>query len=132
MDLLVVHPDGMVDVIDYKRSAARVDLTPYEFQLRSYALAVRERYPGQPVRAGVLYLAGPTEPAFLAGAGPSGAFSEEEHDEFERELSVLAGRYAQARYEDRWEGVPIDRCKQLHCGFVHVCHTRAARAAGSG
>jgi ATP-dependent helicase/nuclease subunit A len=132
MDLLVAHADGMVDVIDYKRSAARADLTPYEFQLRAYALAARNRYPGQPVRAGVLYLGGPIEPTFLRGAGERGAFADDEHDAFERELSSLAGRYAQARYEDRWDGVPVERCKQLHCGFVHVCHTRAARTAGSG
>jgi ATP-dependent helicase/nuclease subunit A len=130
MDLLVAHPDGLVDVIDYKRSAARADLSPYEFQLRAYALAAWKRYPGQPVRAGVLYLGGPTEPSFLRGGGEGGAFSEDDHEGFERDLAALAGRYAQARYEDRWEGMAVERCKQLHCGFVHVCHARGARAGG--
>jgi ATP-dependent helicase/nuclease subunit A len=125
MDLCVQYPDGSVDVIDYKRSRPRADLSPYGFQLRAYALAARRMRGGAAlVRAGVVFLGGATEPAMLPGAGTGGALSDAEHEAFEAELAVLGQRLAEARWSDRWEGVPVESCKRLRCGFVTACHGR--------
>jgi ATP-dependent helicase/nuclease subunit A len=127
MDLCVVRPSGLADVIDYKRSYPRKDLAPYEFQLRAYALAVRRRLPSCRVRAGVVFLGARDEPVFLPGDGEAGAIADAEHERFEGELADLGHRFAEARHTGRWDGVPIARCRALHCGFVGVCHGRERR-----
>jgi len=123
MDLLVEHGDGRVDVIDYKRSRPRADLSPYEFQLRAYALAAHRRSRDSSVRAGVLFL-GAADPTPLSGAAGDGAFSAAEHERFEDELRRLAHRFAEARWNESYDGVAVESCKALHCGFIVACHGR--------
>jgi hypothetical protein len=89
MDLVVHASNGRVDVIDYKRSRPRSDLSAYAFQLRAYALALRRRFPDHRVRAGVLFL-GADQPRWLTGAAGQPEFSNEDHLTFEMELSRLA------------------------------------------
>jgi ATP-dependent helicase/nuclease subunit A len=122
MDLVVTHPDGSIDVVDYKRSRPRADLGPYAFQLRAYALEARRRSPGRPIRAGIVFLGAAETPAWLPGAGPGGALSEAEHERFAEELADLARRFAEARWSDRFDGVAFDACRRLRCGFVAACH----------
>jgi len=132
MDLCIEHADGSVDVVDYKRSRPRADLTPYAFQLRAYALSAR-RSGGALVRAGLLFLGGDAtrpggeEPVVLRGKGAGGAFSDTEHDAFERELAALGDRFAEARWNDRFPPVELPTCQRLRCGFVVACHGPAAR-----
>jgi ATP-dependent helicase/nuclease subunit A len=121
IDLLAVPPSGPVDVIDYKRSRPRSDLGPYAFQLRAYALAAARRFPGRPVRAGIVFLGAET-PTWLAGTGAEPCLMPEDHQRFEEELSELTRRFAEARRSDRWEGVPVEACRRQNCGFVRVCH----------
>ncbi|WP_437562446.1 UvrD-helicase domain-containing protein [Sorangium sp. So ce542] len=122
IDLVVLHPGGLVDVIEVKRARPRADLAPYELRLRAYALALRRRHPDRPVRAGVLFLGAEVEPVWLEGSGPMGAIADEEHARFERELARLAERFAEATAEGRFDGVPVEACRRLRCGFVRACH----------
>ncbi|AUX31545.1 MULTISPECIES: UvrD-helicase domain-containing protein [Sorangium] len=122
IDLVVLHPGGLVDVIEVKRARPRADLAPYELRLRAYALALRRRHPDRPVRAGVLFLGAEVEPVWLEGSGPMGAIADEEHARFERELARLAERFSEAAAEGRFDGVPIEACRRLRCGFVRACH----------
>jgi ATP-dependent helicase/nuclease subunit A len=123
MDLVVRLPGGRVDVIDYKRTRPRPDLLPWAFQLRAYALAVARRFPEDRVRAGVLFLGAADEPVWLGGDGSD--ISSEDHRAFETDLVALAADYARARTTDTWDGVPIERCRALQCGFVTACHRRS-------
>lgn len=131
IDLCVSRRDGSLDVLDYKLTRPRADLSAYTFQLRAYALAMARRAPGRPIRAGVLFLRGAGEPTALPGASPSGHLTPAEHDAFARHLAELARRYADARRDERWDGVPVARCRSLGCGFLRACHGelggRAAR-----
>ncbi|MEZ4295001.1 MAG: UvrD-helicase domain-containing protein [Polyangiaceae bacterium] len=123
MDLVVRTAEGRIDVIDYKRSRPRTDLAPYAFQLRTYALALSRRFPARPIRAGVLFLGGADAPAWLEGAaGPD--LTAADHAHFESTLAALARTYSDARTADTWDGVPVDRCRALRCGFVTACHRR--------
>ncbi|AGP36121.1 UvrD-helicase domain-containing protein [Sorangium cellulosum] len=122
IDLVVLHPGGLVDVVEVKRARPRADLAPYELRLRAYALALRRRHPDRPIRAGVLFLGAEVEPVWLKGSGPMGAIADEEHARFERELARLAERFSEATAEGRFDGVPVEACRRLRCGFVRACH----------
>ena len=126
MDLCVEREDGAVDVIDYKLSRPRADLSPYDFQLRAYALAARRAVgrAGGPVRAGVLFLGAAAEPTFLAGAATGAAIGDAEHQRFEGELVALGARFAEARASGHYEGEPEESCRRQRCGFLPVCHRR--------
>ncbi|WP_437666001.1 UvrD-helicase domain-containing protein [Sorangium sp. So ce1182] len=122
IDLAVLHPGGHIDVIEYKRARPRADLAPYELRLRAGALALRKRYPERPIRAGVLFLGAAAEPAWLRASGPMGTIADEEHARLERELARLAERLSEAKGEGRFDGVPVEACRSLRCGFVRACH----------
>ncbi|WP_437736995.1 UvrD-helicase domain-containing protein [Sorangium sp. So ce1335] len=122
IDLAVLHPGGLIDVIEYKRARPRADLAPYELRLRASALALRKRHPDRPVRAGVLFLGAATEPAWIRGSGETGTIADDEHARFERELARLAERFSEAQGEGRFDGVPVETCRRLRCGFVRACH----------
>jgi ATP-dependent helicase/nuclease subunit A len=126
IDLIVERPGGMIDVIDYKRSRPRTDLSPYAFQLRAYALALHRKRPDHRIRAGVFFLGAPGEPVFLPGRGPQKTLDRQEHERFFRELEVLAGRFLEARWADRFDGVAAEVCGKLQCGFLEACHGGAA------
>ena len=121
VDLIAELPSG-VDVVEYRRARPRADLSAYELPLRASALAASLRHPGKPVRAGVLFLGSSTEPVWLKADGPGGAISEEEHARFEQGLLWLAEQLAEARRADRFEGVPVETCRRLRCGFLEACH----------
>ncbi|XXX80999.1 UvrD-helicase domain-containing protein [Sorangium sp. So ce134] len=122
IDLAVLHPSGLVDVIEYKRARPRADLAPYELRLRAYALALRRRHPDRPIRAGVLFVGAEVEPVWLKASGPMGSIADEEHARFEHELARLAERFSEASAEGRFDGVPVEACRRLRCGFVRACH----------
>ncbi|UQA59441.1 UvrD-helicase domain-containing protein [Polyangium aurulentum] len=123
VDLVAFRPDGTVDVVDYKLSRPRKDLAVYAFQLCAYALSMHRREPDRPIRAGVVFLAGgPGDPIFLPAEGPNGTISPAEHERFARELAALGERFAEARWADRFDAVPLDGCRKLHCGFVGACY----------
>jgi ATP-dependent helicase/nuclease subunit A len=125
VDFVVFRPDGTVDVIDYKLSRPRTDLAVYAFQLHAYALSMFRREQNVRIRAGVVFLASPKaaeEPIFLASEGPDGTITHVEHERFSRELAELGERFAESRWADRFDPVPLDRCRKLRCGFVGACY----------
>ncbi|KYF64825.1 3'-5' exonuclease, partial [Sorangium cellulosum] len=122
IDLAVLHPSGLIDVIEYKRARPRADLAPYELRLRASALALRKRHPDRQIRAGVLFLGAAAEPAWLRASGATGTIADDEHARFERELARLAERFSEARGEGRFDAVPVETCRRLRCGFVRACH----------
>jgi ATP-dependent helicase/nuclease subunit A len=127
IDLVAARDDGTVDVVDYKLSRPRADLSAYAFQLRTYALWVARARPSARVRAGIVFLGGgaATAPVFLSSGSTGDFIGPDDHARFERELAGLGARFAVARWSDRYDAVPLDRCRTLRCGFVAACHGRA-------
>lgn len=116
MDLVVLWPDGAVDVVDYK-SARSGDTDSYAFQLDVYALAARARFPeATRLRAGLAFLgAGTGEPVWRDL--PS------EH-EVRARITRLGAELIRARWTDVFPRVEIERCESIHCGFIGRCHPR--------
>ncbi|MFT3775745.1 MAG: UvrD-helicase domain-containing protein [Minicystis sp.] len=122
IDLRVAHADGRIDVIEIRAGRPRPDIGAQAFAVRSAALATARANPEARVRAGMLFLGGSAEPAFLRGSGPDASLDASEHARFEKDLATIAERFAEARYDDRWEAVPVATCRRLGCGFVAACH----------
>jgi hypothetical protein len=114
MDLVVVWPNGAVDVVDYK-SARSGDVDTYAFQLDVYALAARASFPdASPLRAGLVFLGGGNgEPTWRALAP--------ERDVRVR-LAALGDRLVDSRWTESFPRVAIERCESIHCGFIGRCH----------
>jgi ATP-dependent helicase/nuclease subunit A len=114
IDLLVLWPDGSVDVLDYKR-ARGPSVAPYAFQLGVYALAAqRVAGAGAAVRAGVVFLGGPrAEPAWLPAV---------DGDRLRAEISTLGARLVEARWSGSFPRATIDVCRSIGCGYVRHCH----------
>ncbi|WP_394823362.1 UvrD-helicase domain-containing protein [Pendulispora albinea] len=114
IDLMVVWPDGRLDVLDYKR-ARSTHVEPYAFQLDVYALAARDLVPSATqVRTGIVFLGGdPSEPRFREPAAPEAT---------RKHLLALALRLVEARHTEAFPRVPLSRCKQIRCGYVSLCH----------
>jgi ATP-dependent helicase/nuclease subunit A len=121
IDLEVTFPGGRVDVIEVSVSRAPADPAAHDFALRAAALAAHAGEGGA-VRAGVLALGSEADPVWLRGRGADGVITKEEHARFEKELGALGLRMAEARYEDRFEGVAAGVCRKIGCGFVEACH----------
>lgn len=123
VDIRVGYADGRVDLVDVEARGALAGLAPHAFGLHAAALAAAKGTPNASVRAGVLFLDGAPEPGFMSALGP------EEQARFDKELSSLAQRFAEARYDDRWEPVPVAACRRLRCGFVEACLPASAPRA---
>ncbi|CAN5283257.1 hypothetical protein BH09MYX1_BH09MYX1_59990 [soil metagenome] len=116
IDLLVVHPDGSVDVIDYKR-ARGPEVEPYVPQLAMYALAAAKLMNAPPakVRAGIVFLGGTgaAEPRFAALPRLA---------KVTKDLEARAIELHHARQSERFPRVAEARCIELHCGYRALCH----------
>lgn len=124
MDLVVVWPDGSVDVVDYKSgrnaSSESPDKAPttsgaYAFQLDVYTLAVRSLFPeATRVRAGLAYL----------GGGVAEPVWRELPDEatVRARLAGLGDQLMEARWAEHFPRVALDRCEAIYCGFIGRCH----------
>lgn len=121
MDLVVVWPDGSVDVVDYK-SARSGDVETYAFQLDVYALAARAMFPAAPrLRAGLVFLGG--------GNGEPIWKSLPAEREVRARLAALGDRLVDARWSESFPRVAIERCEMIHCGFIGRCHSRPASSS---
>ncbi len=123
-DLRLTRASGArVDVLLVSAERAEAALAACDLVLRAAALAEARAAPEAEVRAGVISLAG-------AGAAPAwlrGGLGAEAHARFEEEVAALAHRVAEARFEDRFEGIARARCVRLGCGFVGACHGEGDR-----
>jgi len=108
LDLVIERADGSIDVIDYKRSRGG-DEDRYAFQLAAYREAARHHFGTERIRTGLVHLLGDNpEPDWQVPP----AF-----DFFE-----LGTRLVEARFDDRWPGIPENACRKAQCGFVACCH----------
>jgi hypothetical protein len=116
IDLLVEWPDRTVDVIDYK-SARGPSPEPYALQLAIYTLAARAMLPNATtIRAAVVFLGGDdAEPRWLALDPP---------EALRAHALSLAVRIGSAR-DDGFPRVAVERCRELRCGYVGICHPSA-------
>jgi ATP-dependent helicase/nuclease subunit A len=115
MDLVVLWPNGDVDVVDYKR-ARGPDPRPHALQLDVYALAARElATDGARIRAGAAFLGGEgaMEPRFRP---PIDAPKLEAH------LSMLAKNLVEARRRTLFTRAPAKTCHAIGCGYFTLCH----------
>jgi ATP-dependent helicase/nuclease subunit A len=125
MDLVVVWPDGTVDVVDYK-SARGGGEGAYGFQLDVYALAARGLFPSAPrLRAGLVYLGGAS-----AAGEPAWRTLPDEH-EVRARLAAMGDRLVRARWSGSFPRVPLERCEAIYCGFIGRCHASAPGAASA-
>ena len=126
MDLVVVWPDGTVDIVDYKSARSGAD-GAYAFQLDVYALAARAMFPGAPqLRAGLVYLGG------VSSSGePSWRALREESDVRAR-VGAMGDRLVKARWGGTFPRVALERCEAIHCGFIGRCHASTAQAGSTG
>ncbi len=113
MDLVVVWPNGDVDVVDYKR-ARGADLRSHSLQLDVYAYAARELALDHHVRAGAVFLGEEgAEPRFRAPIVPA---------KLEAHLLELATSIATARHDGRFPRAPEKTCHAIGCGYFTLCH----------
>ena len=125
MDLVVVWPDGTVDVVDYK-SARGGGEGAYGFQLDVYALAARMLFPTAPrLRAGLVYLGGAS-----AAGEPAWRALPEEHDVRVR-LAEMGDRLVRARWSGAFPRVALERCEAIYCGFIGRCHASPPGEVGA-
>jgi ATP-dependent helicase/nuclease subunit A len=117
IDLCVVRADR-VEIVDYKLSRPPSSLDAYRFQLAAYAAMARAAYPGRRVRAGLAFL----HPGARPDGEPVWLVDADGDSNFVTELATLATQLADCRARDDWPGRPLDRCRELHCGFVTACH----------
>jgi ATP-dependent helicase/nuclease subunit A len=111
IDLVVRRSDGAVEVVLFKTSAPRSDLSPFELELQLAALALEgDEMP----RAGVLFV-GETSPRWLA------PFDLDPTSLRER-LAAFADAIADARHHATFAPIPRPRCLAIGCGFVAACH----------
>jgi ATP-dependent helicase/nuclease subunit A len=120
IDLLVAFSDRSADVIDYKSSGRNADPSGIvesarDFQLRAYGLAARRAYDLTPVRAAIVDLSSPAEPA-------PAMLDENDHARFESRLLELRAAFVAARSHADFHGRARDQCAALRCGFIRACH----------
>lgn len=84
-------------------------------------LAPLARFNDCPRRFRLRDLLGLDEPAPAAGGPITPAVLPSLGDDDQR---ALAARFAEARFRDRFDGVPRPTCERLACGFIDACHDR--------
>lgn len=129
VDLRVAMPDR-IDVLAVDAAPPSLDSsltltldpTGRALALRAAALSVARANPDVSVRAGQISLAGSGDPTWIAGTGKEGSLSPADLASLETGLTSLAQRFTEARYDDKFPGVPVTTCKKLQCGFLSACH----------
>lgn len=122
IDLLVVHPDGAVDVIDYKRARGPA-VEPYVPQLAMYAIAAARLSSGSSpprLRAGIVFLGGASgaEPVFAKLPRLA---------RLAKDIEASAMALHRARETGRFPRINEARCEELRCGYRALCHPPNAR-----
>ena len=108
LDLVIERSDGLIDIIDYKRSRGG-GARRYALQLAAYRAAVAQNLPLGTIRTGLVNLLGDAaEPEWV--------------EEGRFDLYAAIERLAEARYRHDFPAVPKRRCQEAHCGFVAACY----------
>ncbi|MEP6757012.1 MAG: PD-(D/E)XK nuclease family protein [Chthonomonadales bacterium] len=112
VDRIDQHPDGTLEIIDYK--SGRMDVTSEEvgasLAMNIYALILARNYPGMRVRT--------TIHALRSGAEASAEMSSEELADFENHIRTIAEEILSRDFENV-EPHRIDYCQ--YCDFLPKC-----------
>jgi ATP-dependent helicase/nuclease subunit A len=117
IDLVVVWPDGSVDVVDYK-SARSGHSSAHAFQLDTYGLAARSLFPSaKRLRVGLLFLGGSADEA---DTPVWRALADEAY--LRAEILSAGESLINARYVGAFPRVATGLCEEMHCAFLGRCH----------
>ncbi len=112
IDRVDEHPDGTLEIIDYK--SGRADVTDEQVRndlaLHCYALLLQEHYPDRPLRIAIY--------ALRANRKASVLLSHEALEDFRQLLNQLVGQILDEDWDllnPQW----IDHC--AHCEFLRLC-----------
>jgi hypothetical protein len=112
LDRVDEHPDGTLEVIDYK--SGRLEVSPEDVVMDigvcCYQLMLRRHYPDRPVRGTIL--------ALRTGVQASAALSERELEVFEEDLKVLGRQILSTDFN---EVVPVFKPICPDCDFLALC-----------
>lgn len=112
VDRVDEHEDGRLEIVDYK--SGRTDVRPEDVStdiaMACYQLLLRRKFPDRPVFA--------TITALRTGASASATMSDEELDQFERDILNL-GR--EILSEDYPELTPVFKAICPRCDFLPLC-----------
>jgi len=112
LDRVDEHPDGTLEVIDYKtgRSEVTEESVASDIAMACYQLLLRRKFPDREVRGTIL--------AVRTGSSASYAMPDAEMDEFERDIQKLGGQIL----ETEWPNI-LPTVKPLcpECDFLPLC-----------
>ena len=112
VDRLDEYPDGRIDIVDYKSGRASVTEAQVkdDLAMACYQLLARAMFPDQPVTA--------TIHALRAQAKATTSLSDEELEEFERDISQIGETILSATIDD-YSPRPKPLCEG--CDFLALC-----------
>jgi len=112
LDRLDEHPDGTLEIIDYKsgRQEVSAEDVQSDIAMSIYQLLLRERYPDRPIRATIV--------ALRSGMSASASLSCEDLDVLKQDLWELGKMILGANWEER---TPIVRRLCPTCDFLALC-----------
>jgi len=116
IDRLDEHPDGTLEVVDYKSGRQTVDLAEVETDIAMgiYQLLVRRAYPGRMVKATII--------ALRSGDEASASLSDEAIADLEFDIRELGREIQNRNYE---ELVPVRKALCERCDFLPLCRKQA-------
>ena len=118
IDKIDEHPDGHLEVIDYKsgRLSVEEDEVRNDLAIRIYAYLARGTYPDRGITAGIYCLA--------SGEKATVEFSDEEFTQIEDELRAVASEIAQVDEDSEIGPVWLeDVCPE--CDYLRLCARKA-------
>lgn len=112
LDRLDEHPDGTLEIIDYKSGRQEVSAEDVhsDIAMSIYQLLLRERYPDRPIRATIV--------ALRSGTSATASLSGEELDVLKQDLWELGRMILGANWEER---TPNLRRLCRTCDFLPLC-----------
>jgi len=112
VDRVDEYPDGTLEIVDYKSGRQEVleDEVRTDIAMSCYQLLLRRKFPDRPVRARII--------ALRTGSNAAAALSDEELDEFERDIIALG---QEILTEDYPELIPVFKPICTHCDFLPLC-----------
>jgi RecB family exonuclease len=112
IDRVDEHEDGLLEIVDYKsgRESVSQEEVASDIAMCCYQLLLRRKFPDRQVKATIL--------ALRSGESCSAAMTDDELDEFERDIHVLGINILN---EDYPELLPLYKPLCSRCDFIPLC-----------
>lgn len=112
LDRVDEHEDGTIEVVDYKsgRGTVNPEEVATDLAMGCYQLLLREHFPDRPVTASII--------ALRTGDKATAGFTNEEAEQFKRDLIVLGSEILERDYEGL---VPVGKPLCFDCDFQPMC-----------